>query len=92
MSKVVDLENEVIFEGVDEVPVESKIFDHKQVDYVDALTGQILLNDLKGQLLNIVEGIGLPEKQETAIKRMVNNMLHETHHHITESLELLVRD
>lgn len=89
MSKLVDLENEIIVEAVDEIPEGSKIFTQDHINYIDALTGQMLLNDLKGQLLNIVEGIGLPDKQEKAIKRMVTNCLHEIHHDIGESLELV---
>lgn len=89
MMKLVDLENEEIIEAVDEVPEEFKIFGENQISYVEALAGQILLNDLKGELLNIVEGIGLPEKQETAVKRMVTNALHNAHHGISESLNLV---
>lgn len=93
MSKVVvDLENEVFLNAVDEIPIESKIFTGEQIVYTDALTGQILLNDLKGLLLNVIEGIGLPDKQETAIKRLITNALHETHHEISECLELVKVD
>ena len=35
------------------------------------------LGALKRELLNIVEGIGLPEKQEVAVKRMVTDVLHK---------------
>lgn len=91
MSETVVLEDgiKVSCVGVDEIPPEYKIFKEEHVCYVAALAGNILLNDLKGQLLNIVEGIGLPEKQETAIKRMVTNSLHEAHNHIGECLELV---
>lgn len=87
-----DLENEVVKEipfGVDEVPDKLKIFTGEHINYVDALNGQIMLNDLKGQLLNIVEGIGLPERQENAIKRQITNSLHDTHRDITDALELV---
>ncbi|HBG01801.1 MAG TPA: hypothetical protein DDW87_09545 [Firmicutes bacterium] len=87
--KMVNLEEEIVVEGVDKIPEHCKIFDQDHIDYVDALTGQILLNDLKGQLLNIVEGAGLQDRQETAIKRMITNTLHEAHHEIAESLELV---
>lgn len=76
-------------EGVDEIPETAKIFAQEHIDYIDALTGQLLLNGLKGQLLNIIEGIGLPVKQETAVKRMVTNCLHDIHHDISEDLELV---
>lgn len=89
--KIVDLENEKVIEAVDVIPEKFKIFSSEQVEYVDALTGQILLNDFKGQLLNIIEGIGLHDKQETAIKRMITKSLHETHHGISKSLELVER-
>ena len=36
-----------------------------------------VLTVLKRELLNIIEGIGLPEKQETAVKRMVTDTLHK---------------
>ena len=87
--KLIDLEKETVIEAVEVIPEEFKIFTKEQSTYVDALTGNILLNDTKGQLLNIVEGIGLPEKQETAIKRMVTNVLHDAHNEISQSLELV---
>ena len=87
--KVVDLEREVILKPVDNIPEESKIFGESHIRYVDALAGELLLNDLKGQLLNIVEGIGLPERQETAVKRMVTSALHETHREIGECLAIV---
>ena len=87
--KIVDLKKETIIEAVDIIPGEYKTFNDEQIKYIDALTGQILLNDAKGQLLNIVEGIGLPDKQESAVKRMVTNVLHEMHHEISSSLELV---
>lgn len=93
MSKVVvDLENEVFLNAVNEIPEKSKIFTGDHIIYADALTGQLLLNDLKSQLLNVIEGIGLPTKQETAIKRLITNALHETHHEISECLELVRAD
>lgn len=89
--KIVNLKNERIIEAVEIIPDEYKIFDGDQIRYIDALTGQILLNDAKGQLLNIVEGIGLPDKQEQAIKRMVTNVLHDVHHEISGSMELVIK-
>lgn len=80
------------FVGVDEIPKEALMFDKLQTGYVGALMANILLNDVKGQLLNIVEGIGLPEKQETAIKRMVTNTLHETVHHVQECMALVEKE
>jgi hypothetical protein len=77
------------FVGVNEIPKEAIIFDKTQVGYVDALMANILLNDVKGQLLNIIEGIGLLDRQETAIKRMVTNCLHETVHHVQECMALV---
>jgi len=87
--KIVDLDKELVIEAVDIIPEEYKIFRKEQIAYVDALTGQILLNDAKGQLLNVIEGIGLPERQEVAVKRMVTNVLHEAHHDVSKSLELV---
>ena len=89
MSKIVGLDNEIVYEGVIEIPGTRRIFENEHIEYVDALTGQILLNDLKGQLLNIIEGIGLPEKQERALKRQITNALHEANHDISGSLELV---
>ena len=86
---VVDLENEMVLEGVAEIPQSSMIFTGEHIDYVDALTGNIIHNDLKGCLLNIIEGIGMPEKQETAIKRQIINALHDVHRHIYECIELV---
>jgi hypothetical protein len=77
------------YECVGDIPAEAKIFDGEHIEYVDGLLGHILLNGVKGELLNIVESIGLPDKQETAIKRMVINILHETRHHAVEELRLL---
>lgn len=73
--------------SITEFPEESKIFTQDHIDHVFALTGQILLNDLKGQLLNIVEGAGMPERQETAIKRQITNALHEAQRETEKSLE-----
>lgn len=89
MGKFVDLVDGYIVEGVGEIPGEIKIFKNDHVDYVDMLMGEILLNDLKGQLLNILEGIGLPERQEKALKRQMVNVLHETRRQIKEDLELV---
>lgn len=89
MSKFVNLGKEIVLDEVKEIPQGAKIFTQEHIEYIDALTGQIMLNDLKGQLLNIIEGIGLQNKQETAIKRMVTNTLHEAHHDIWESLNLV---
>lgn len=77
-------------EGVEEIPEEFKIFTQKHIEYTDALVGNILLNDVKGQILNIIEGIGLSNsKQEIAVKRMITNVLHEGKHHIRECLDLV---
>lgn len=89
---VIDLEKEAVLEGVDEVPQNAKIFTDEHINYVDALVGNILHNDFKGCLLNIVEGIGMPEKQETAIKRQITNALHDVHRHIYECLELVIAE
>jgi hypothetical protein len=80
------------FVGVNEISKEMIIFDKTQTGYVDALMANILLNDVKGQLLNVVEGIGLPEKQEIAIKRMVTNVLHETVRHVQECMDLVEKE
>ena len=83
----IDLENEVVLEGVDEIPQSVLIFTGDHIDYVDALTGNILFNDFKGRLLNIIEGAGMPERQEVAIKRQITNALHDVHRDINECLE-----
>lgn len=83
---------EIIIEGVREIMPEDKIFGQHHIEYVVALAANILLNEVKGQLLNIVEGIGLPDKQETAVKRMVTNVLHETVNDFGECLELVKID
>jgi len=80
------------FVGVDEIPKGMIIFDKMQTGYVCALSANILLNDVKGQLLNVVEGIGLPEKQEVAIKRMVTNVLHETVDHVRDCMALVEKE
>lgn len=77
----------VDIEGTNEVP---EIFTKDQFDYLAALTGHTILRDLKGELLNIIEGIGLPEKQERAIKRSVTNALHEWHHRFKEDIEIVL--
>lgn len=87
--KLVNLKEQKVIEAADIIPEEYKIFGEGQITYVDALTGQVLLNDTKGQILNVIEGAGLPERQETAIKRMITNALHDAHNEITHSLELV---
>ena len=89
MNRMVDLENEIIMEAVSEIPEGSRIFTGDHINYVDTLTGQIMLNDLKGELLNAVECLNLPEKVERAVKRIITNSLHDTHNHITECLEFV---
>lgn len=85
----IDLENEVVLEGVDEIPQSVLIFTGDHIDYVDALTGNILFKDFKGCLLNIIEGAGMPERQEVAIKRQITNALHDVHRDINECLEVV---
>jgi len=89
---VIDDTRYVTMEAVNEVPAEQKIFNQEQSNYVKALARQVLLNDMKGKLLNIIEGIGLPDRQETAIKRMVTNELHEMAHHLGECMDLVIAD
>lgn len=78
--------------GVDEIPEEYKIFTNKHIEYVNALVANILLNEGKGTFLNIIEGIGLPERQEKAIKRLITNELHEIVNHVAECLDLVEID
>lgn len=78
--------------GVDEIPEEYKIFTNAHIEYVNALVANILLNEGKGTFLNIIESIGLPEKQEKAIKRLVTNGLHEMVDHVAECLDLVEID
>ena len=80
---------EEFYVGVTEINEGAKIFTPAHIEYVVALVGNVLLNDTKGKLLNIIEGIGLPDRQETAIKRLVINALYDTRHSIQESLELV---
>jgi len=86
---VIELEDGtfVDIEGTNEVP---EIFTKEQFMYLAALTGHSLLRDLKGELLNIIEGIGLPERQEKAIKRQITNSLHEWHRSFKEDIELVL--
>lgn len=88
-SKDVDCPN---FVGVDEIPKEALRFDKIQNGYVCALIANILLNDVKGQLLNIVEGCGLKDSQEVAVKRMITNVLHETVDHVSECMDLVQKE
>ena len=92
--QIVDLEQEKVIavNAVAEVPRENKIFNPRQVRYMDLLAGQVLLNSLKGQLLNIAESIGLPERREVAIKRMITNALHDAHKEINKSLAIVVEE
>lgn len=41
--------------------------------------GNLLFKVTKRKLLNLIEGIGLPDKQEVAVKRMVTDELHQFH-------------
>ncbi len=86
---VIELEDGtfVDIEGTNEVP---EIFTKDQFIYLVALTGHSLLRDLKGELLNIIEGVGLPERQEKAIKRQITNSLHEWHRRFKEDIELVL--
>ena len=79
-------------EGVDEVTEEYKIFTNEHILYVNSLIANILLNEGKGTFLNIIESIGLPERQEKAIKRLITNELHEIVNHVGECLELVECD
>jgi len=81
-----------VFEGADKVPKEAKIFNETHIEYVNVLLGDILLNDVKGQLLNIIESAGISDRQEQAIKRLITNVLHETKHHVVECLSLMKKD
>jgi hypothetical protein len=92
VDEIIRLKNGIEIVGVDEIPDEYKIFNQHHFNYVSVLVANILLNDVKGQLLNIIEGIGLPERQERAIKRSVTNVLHDTVHHFEESMELVRED
>jgi hypothetical protein len=89
MAMKIEMEDGTIIKGINEITEGAKIFTPAHIVYVVSLVGQILLQDTKGQLLNIIEGIGLSEKQETAIKRMVTNVLHDARHDIMISLELV---
>lgn len=73
--------------GTNEVP---EIFTHDQFCYLATLTGHMILRDLKGELMNIIEGCGISERQEAAVKRMVTNVLHAWHHDFKECIELVL--
>lgn len=49
----------------------------KDADYLCKIIGDSILQEGKGTLLNIVEGCGLPDKQEQAVKRLVVDWLHQ---------------
>jgi len=56
------------FEGVDEVP---EILTTEQADYVYALAKDIVRSSLSVQLRDIVLLLGLPRRQEKALKNLV---------------------
>ena len=90
--KVIKLEDGTFIDldGTNEVP---EIFTAEQLKYLSALTRHQVLCDLKGELLNIIEGCGMPDRQETAVKRMVTGSLHDWHHRFKEDIELvLIKD
>lgn len=64
-------------------------FNDEQVEYLFAITGRSILRDLKGELLNIIEGIGLSERQETAVKRLITNALHGWHRNFKEDINIV---
>ena len=78
-----------IVEEVDERDVPS-IFSTEQFLYATELANHIALNDLKGEILNVIEGIGLRESQERAIKRTITNMLHQFTDDYYESLRIVL--
>jgi endogenous inhibitor of DNA gyrase (YacG/DUF329 family) len=78
-----------VVEGVDEKDVPS-IFNTEQFNYATELANHMVLNDLKGEILNVIEGIGLRESQERAIKRTVTNMLHQFTRDYKEFLEIVL--
>lgn len=81
----------IYVEDVDEVPEEHKIFNQIHVDYVSALTSH-LLDEYKERLFSIIEGTGLQEKQENAVKEMVIACLYDAQYEIIECLELVTTD
>ncbi len=78
-----------VVEGVDEKDVPS-IFNTEQFNYATELVNHMVLNDLKGEILNVTEGIGLRESQERAIKRTITNILHQFTRDYKESLEIVL--
>lgn len=52
----------------------------QQYDFLMSRTGQLMLGDMKRELMNIIEGCGMPERQETAVKRIVTDALQGAFH------------
>ena len=76
------------FEGVDEVP---KIFTKDQVDHACASARYQMVN-LHGQLQNLVTVCALPRRQEKALKRLVNEALHDYLECFRQDIELVTAD
>ena len=84
----VELEEGSLLEfGTKNVP---EMFSRDQFEYLAAMTGHSVLRELKGELLNIVEGCGMLERQETAVKRMVTSALHDWHYRFKADVELVM--
>lgn len=79
----------IVLDLTNDVP---KILNSKQAEYLNVLTGHLILRDLKGELLNIIEGIGLTDHQETAVKRMITNSLHGWHRRFKDDINLVTNE
>lgn len=89
--EVDDLGNTTIYtsDEIDKKEIPS-IFNAEQYMYATALHEYMTLNGLKGEILNVLEGIGLSEKQERAIKRTITNILHQFAWDYRDSLDLVI--
>lgn len=55
-----------------------KFLTSEQCELLNMHTGVILLQMLKGRLLNTIESCGMPDKQEEAVKRTVTDQLYQS--------------
>jgi len=77
------------FEGVDDVP---EILTTEQADYVYALAKDIICDSLNAQLRDIVLLLGLPRRQEKALKNLIIAALSDYLHCYRQGIDLVTAE
>jgi len=59
-------------------PSNPNLSNEETYQYIEWQLGEAFMSELKARLLTIVEGIGLPERQEKAVKTLVDTTLYRS--------------